>query len=116
MGTGGVHELALMECLVETVLDHTAGSQVRVIHLEIGELAGVDVAALRFSFGVCVEGTPLAGSELDIVRIPGRARCRTCGHEERAASLAAACRCGSFDRALTSGDELRLANVEVTDV
>src|SRR5262245_324003 len=100
-----------MESLVETVLEGTAGSRVCVVRVEIGELAGVDVEALRFSFDVCCAGTLLAGSMLDVVRIPGRARCRRCGLEERTRSLAAACACGSYDRALTAGDELRLAHV-----
>ena len=110
----GVHELALMESLVETVLAHVDGAEVVRVRLEIGELAGVDVEALRFCFGVCTERTPLAGSALEIRRTPGRARCRTCGREEPTPSLAAACTCGSFDRSLVAGGELRLTDVEVT--
>jgi hydrogenase nickel incorporation protein HypA/HybF len=108
-----VHELALMESVVDTVLEHTAGTRVVVVRLAIGELAGVDVDALRFCYGVCTEGTPLAGSDLEIVAIAARARCRTCRREEPTHSFATACSCGSFDRALVAGDELLLRDVEV---
>ena len=36
-----------------------------------------------------------------------------CGREDGMRSLIDPCACGSFDRALTAGDELRLAAVEV---
>jgi hypothetical protein len=43
------------------------------VTLEIGELAGVNVDALRFCFDVCATETVLAGAQLDIVRVPGDA-------------------------------------------
>lgn len=107
-----MHELALMEGVVEHVIDHVDAHVARVT-LEIGELAGVDLDALRFCFGVCSEGTVLAGAELEIVRIAARARCDSCGGEHPTSSLAAPCPCGSFARVLVAGDELRLKHVEV---
>lgn len=107
-----VHELAVMESVVETVVERLADN-VAVVRLEIGELAGVDVAALRFCFDVCTGGTTLAGATLDIVTIEARAKCRTCGVEQRTRSFAEPCACGSFDRVLVAGDELRLKEVEV---
>lgn len=109
-----MHELAVMESVVETIRERLGDQRVALVRLEIGELAGVELEALRFCFDVCTQGTPLAGAELDIVRIPGAARCRSCGGEHAAPSLASPCPCGSFDRELVSGDELRLKEVEVT--
>ena len=107
-----MHELALME----SVVDQIAGqidAPVALVRLEIGALAGVDVDALRFCFGVCTHETALAGAELDIVIVEARARCRSCGTESPTRSLAASCTCGSFDRAMVAGTELRLKEVEV---
>jgi hydrogenase nickel incorporation protein HypA/HybF len=109
-----VHELALMESVVDEIIDHIEReSHVAVVRLEIGELAGVDVDALRFCFDVCTQATAVAGAELDIVRIDARARCRACGTERRVRSLAEPCPCGSFDRELVTGTELRLKELEV---
>jgi hydrogenase nickel incorporation protein HypA/HybF len=108
-----VHELALMESLIETVAEELAGERVTCVRLEIGALAGVDCEALRFCFGVCARGTPLEGAGLEIVAIPGRARCRRCGGEGPLTRLGAPCACGAFDRELLAGQELRLKDVEV---
>lgn len=104
-----------MEDLVDTVAARMAADdrRVAVVRLEIGELAGVAVDALRFCFDVCTHGTTLAGATLDIVAVPGRARCRHCGAEQPVEALGVPCACGSFDRQLLAGDELRLKELEV---
>ena len=107
-----VHELALMESVVDQVTEQIA-APVALVRLEIGALAGVDVEALRFCFGVCTQDTALAAAELDIVIVEGRARCHSCGSEQPTHSFAASCTCGSFDRAMIAGTELRLKEVEV---
>jgi hydrogenase nickel incorporation protein HypA/HybF len=108
-----MHELALMESVVDELVGRFEHDRIVVVRLEIGRLSGVDVEALRFCFGVCVDGTPLAGAALDIERTPARALCRGCGREEPTDSLASPCSCGSFDRELRAGNELRLKEVEV---
>src|SRR5262245_34509044 len=102
-----------MESVVDTIAERLGDQRVASVRLEIGMLAGVDVDALRFCFDVCTRDTSLAGSELAIVAIAGRARCRACGAEHAVRTLAAPCGCGSFDRELTAGDEIRLKDVEV---
>lgn len=109
----GVHELALMQSVVDSVVEQVGTEQVVLVRLAIGELAGVATDALRFCFDVCTRNTALANAELDIVSIPGRARCRTCTRVETMRSLASPCSCGSFDRELVAGNELRLVEVEV---
>ena len=108
-----VHELAVMESVVDAVVAQTDGRRVTLVRLEIGALAGVAIDALRFCFDVSTEATPLAGATLDIIEVPARARCRTCGSEAAIRAFATPCTCGSFDRALVCGDELRLTEVEV---
>jgi hydrogenase nickel incorporation protein HypA/HybF len=102
-----------MEGVVEAVVERLPSEQVAVVRLAIGKLAGVDVTALRFCFEICTQGTSLAGAELEIRTIDPRARCRACGSEHAPPSLDAPCPCGSFDRELLAGDELKLVEVEV---
>jgi hydrogenase nickel incorporation protein HypA/HybF len=108
-----VHELAVAESVVETICDRIGDRRVALVRLEIGELAGVTVDALRNGFDVCAHGTIVDGAALEIDRIAARARCNSCGNTEPIASFACACTCGSFDRELVSGDELRLKEVEL---
>jgi len=108
-----VHELALIESVVDAVAERLGDERVALVRLAIGELAGVDLEALRFCFEVCTKDTTLAGAELDIRSVEARARCKRCGTEHVPRSLAAPCPCGSFDRELLAGAELRLVEVEV---
>ncbi len=108
-----VHELAVMESVVDAVIDQIGDERVGVVRLQIGELAGVAIDALEFCFATCTRDTVLADATLDIARIPGRARCRNCGEEHPIARLGTPCPCGSFDRELVAGTELRLVEVEV---
>ncbi len=109
-----MHELALMESVVQTVAAHVEGARVRVVRLEVGRLTCVMPDALRMSFDVCAEGTPLEGATLEIDEIPGRGRCRACGAELELEPFPSPCPCGSFDVETTSGQELRIREVEVT--
>ncbi len=107
-----MHELALMESMVEEVEQRVEG-RVAVVRLELGTLAGVARDALRFAFDVCTEKTVLEGATLEIVSIPARALCRGCGTESPLEAYATPCACGCFDRDLVCGDEIRVREVEV---
>src|SRR4051794_5057282 len=93
-----VHELSAIESVVELVTERLGvlgGVQIALVRLEVGVLAGIDPDALRFCFDVCTRDTSLAGATLDIVEIPGLARCRACDAERAIASFTAPCACGS---------------------
>ncbi|MCW5808951.1 MAG: hydrogenase maturation nickel metallochaperone HypA [Deltaproteobacteria bacterium] len=108
-----MHELALIESVVDEVVARIGDQRVAIVRLEIGALAGVSVEALRTGFDVCIEGTPIAGASLDIVEVAAVARCRSCGSEAALAAYGAPCACGGFDRELIAGGELLLKEVEV---
>lgn len=108
-----MHELALMESLVDAVSEKLGQTRVASVRLEIGQLVAAVPETLRFCFELCSRGTGLEGAELDIVEIPGRARCRECSAEVALGSGLVPCRCGSFDLEVTAGEELRVRDVEV---
>jgi hydrogenase nickel incorporation protein HypA/HybF len=108
-----MHELGLMQHIVETCGAEARGAKVERITIEVGALSGVMPEALAFCFEVCIEGTPLAGSRLEIVRLPGRARCRGCGAGFELNDLLQGCGCGSYDLEVTAGEELRIKQMEV---
>src|SRR6185437_6461078 len=101
-----MHELALMSGLVESVVEQIGDRAIAVVRLEIGELAGVSLDALRFCFELCTNETSLARAALEIESIAGAARCNHCGVEAAMPSLGVPCACGSFDRAITHGTEM----------
>ncbi|MBV9649264.1 MAG: hydrogenase maturation nickel metallochaperone HypA [Pseudonocardiales bacterium] len=108
-----MHEMAITQSVVHAVCDRMGDAQIRRICLEIGTLSGVVADSVRFCFDLITEGTPLEGASLEIIQPTGRARCRDCGAEFALNDLLVLCECGSANRELLAGEELKIREVEV---
>ena len=76
-----MHELSIAHRLVEIVTEHAnQADQIRVqcVTLRIGRLSCVHQDALRFSFDLVAQGTPLEGAELKVVDVPVVIFCPNC--------------------------------------
>lgn len=112
-----MHEMALCEGVLG-VLEDAARRQgfrrVRVVRLEIGRFAGVEVEALRFCFDAVTRGTLAEGATLEILDLPGRAHCFDCATTVTIDHRLDPCPlCGSGRLAPTGGDEMRIKELEV---
>jgi hydrogenase nickel incorporation protein HypA/HybF len=65
-----MHELAIVEGVVDQVTGRLPDAKISWVRLEIGALSGVVSDALRFSFDLVTEGTNLQGATLEIAEIP----------------------------------------------
>jgi hydrogenase nickel incorporation protein HypA/HybF len=110
-----VHELALAEAVIEQIVERFGDRSVETVRLEIGELSGVVPEAIVFCFDVAAEGTPVEGADLEIVTVPARCRCRTCGAGFRPGDHILLCACGSADVGVEAGDQMRIASVGVNE-
>ena len=108
-----MHELAIVEGVIDTVTGRLPQAKITHVRLEIGALSGVVPDALRFSFDLATEGTNLQGADLEITEIPGRCRCRVCGAEFAPGGPALLCGCGSADVDVLAGQDLKIALVRV---
>ncbi len=108
-----MHELAIAESVVSSVLERTDAAHVSLVRLRIGRLSGVVPDALTFCFELAAVGTSLEGAVLEIDVIPGTGRCRTCGDDFQLADAFLLCDCGSADVELLTGRELAVQSVEV---
>ncbi len=88
------------------------GRVTRVV-LEIGKLSAILPDAVRFCFDLCTEGTVVEGATLEIIEVPGLARCRDCGRDVTLERPFGRCECGSTDLDWLSGDELKVKEFEV---
>jgi hydrogenase nickel incorporation protein HypA/HybF len=112
-----MHEMALCEGVVQ-VLEAYARKQgysrVRTVWLEIGDLAGVEVEAMRFGFDVVTRGTLAEGAQLQIIERPGEAWCLQCAKTVPVKQRFDACPdCGSYQLQVTGGEEMRIKELEV---
>jgi hydrogenase nickel incorporation protein HypA/HybF len=110
-----MHELGIAQEVVELVAGHAQRRVTRVV-LEIGKLSAILPDAVRFCFDLCSEGTVVAGAKLDIIEVPGRARCRACDALVILDRPFGRCECGNTDLEWLSGEELRVKEYEVSDV
>lgn len=112
-----MHEMSLTESILD-VLQEEARRQgferVRRIWLEIGALGHVEPEAMIFCFDAVARGTLAEGATLEFVRVEARGRCEDCGRRTPLAERFGACaHCGSRRVRMTSGDELRVKELEV---
>jgi hydrogenase nickel incorporation protein HypA/HybF len=108
-----MHELSITRSVVAIVAERAGGQRVTRVRLEIGRLAAVLPDAIRFCFDICAADTPLAGAELQIDEIPGRAACDACAREVALDALVFRCpRCGSGNLRVLSGRDLNIKEME----
>jgi len=107
-----MHELALIESVVEQVSMRVGDRRVARVRLRVGTLAAVLPDAMRFCFDVVTKETLLEGAALEIETVRARARCRTCDAEIELLDGIPLCPCGSVDLAILAGAELLIQDVE----
>jgi hydrogenase nickel incorporation protein HypA/HybF len=108
-----MHELGLIEEVLAIVSEESKGARVKRIVLELGALALALPDALRFAFELAREGTVAEQAELEIVAVPGSARCRSCGAESALEDPHGRCACGSFELEWLSGQEIKVRSMEI---
>ncbi len=112
-----MHEMSLCERVMQVVEEHAQRqgfSSVKTVWLEIGELAGVEIASMRLCFEVITRGTLADSARLEIVELPGEAWCESCARSVRVQRRFDACPdCGGYPLQVTGGDEMRIKELEV---
>jgi hydrogenase nickel incorporation protein HypA/HybF len=108
-----MHEMGITQSIVAIVSEQAAGRKVKRVTLEIGKLAAIMPDAIRFCFDVVAQGSALDGAALDIIEIPGRARCLDCGTEMVLSEIFGRCACGSRQLERLAGQELNIKSMEL---
>lgn len=109
-----MHELSLVQGVVEICEQHSGGRRVLEVTLEIGALSGVVPEALEFCFEAATKDTLLDGAKLIIDRVPATGYCAACGVVSTMETYFDPCPCcGAPVLDLRSGDEMRVKDLEV---
>lgn len=112
-----MHEMSLAESVRE-IVDETARAngarRVAAVRLEIGRLALVEIAAMRFAFDVVMRGSLADSARLEIVETDGRAWCMRCSRPVAIQRRGQACPiCGSHQLQVDGGERLRVMDIEI---
>lgn len=114
-----MHEASLAGGVLQLVEDTAARerfSRLLSLRLEAGQLAGIDVRALRFALDSLAPGTLLEGATIDIEEPPGQAWCLPCGQTVALAQRGDACpQCQGHQLQPTGGMDLRVLDMQVSD-
>ncbi len=112
-----MHEMSLAEGVMQIVEDSARTqkfSRVKTVWLEIGQLAGVEVEAMRFCFDAVSRDSIAHDARLEIIEMPGQARCMHCAETVRVKTLFDTCpKCGGQRVQVTSGNEMRVKELDV---
>lgn len=112
-----MHEMSLNEGVLQILQDNarTKGfDRVKTVWLEIGELSGVEVEAMRFCFDVVMKDTLADRARLEIIRIPGQAWCMPCEKTVQLKQRFEPCPdCGSYQLQVTGGGQMQIKELEV---
>lgn len=101
--------------LIEDAAREQDFARVSAVWLEIGQLSGVEVEAMRFCFDAVTRGSLAEGAKLEIITIPGTAWCMNCSSAVSCGERFSACpSCGSYQMQVTGGAEMRVKELEVT--
>ena len=112
-----MHEMSLCEGVLQ-VLESEAQkqgySQVKAVWLEIGNLSGVEIEAMKFCFDAVTRDSLAHGAQLNIIQVPGHAWCMLCSKTVMVKQRFDECPdCGSYQLQVTSGDEMKIKELEV---
>lgn len=111
-----MHEMAIVDGIIEIVTQHAGASKVIAVDVEIGELSSVVPEALEFCFEACTKETRLDSAALNIIIIAAIGECAVCGKSFPIATLFDSCtNCGSFKVAVISGEEMRVSGIDIED-
>ena len=113
-----MHELSIANSIVEIVGDQVlqqGGGRITGVTLRIGRLSCVHEDALRYSFDLVTEGTPLAGASLAVIEVPVRIWCAICKAEVELPGIQRlACpACGHLSGDIRAGRELDIESIQI---
>jgi len=112
-----MHEISVCQsilAILEKRLEHNSEKKVKIIHLAIGELSGIELDALRFAFPIVMQHTRFETATLKITVIPALGFCENCNKSVKISSAFRCCSdCKKPISKLIQGDELLIKEVEL---
>ena len=112
-----MHEMAICEGIIQVIEEQASVNKycdVKMVRLEIGQFAGVELEALKFGFDVVTRGTCAENARLEVIETKAQAWCLVCAKNISVNERFDACPdCGSYQLQVDGGDEMRIIELEV---
>ena len=104
-----MHELAIVEALLETIVPkakESGAKKILEVNFHIGEMSGIVPSCIHEYFAIASKGTIAEGAKIKLKTVPTEIHCNACGYQGVPDKENYCCpNCKSFDFKLTSGRE-----------
>lgn len=110
-----MHETSVAQSLVEIIAQEAQSRHARPVRAKMscGELSAINDEVLSFAFEAIAEGTPCAGTKLQIEHKPLEAKCKNCGRVFHVDFASVKCpNCGGDDFELLPDAPLLIEAIE----
>ncbi len=112
-----MHELSLCQSMIDIIEQEAQKlkcQKVTRVFLEVGQLAGIEKAALLFAFDAVTMNTVAQEARLEIIDVEGLAVCDQCQVRFKIKHYYEGCEtCNQFSLHIIQGQELRIQSIEV---
>jgi hydrogenase nickel incorporation protein HypA/HybF len=112
------HELASQVlAAVDDAAYRNSATRISTVHLAIGGRRVLDIERLQAVFATAARGTVAEGAQLSVKVLPVRHHCQNCANDFESSGAERPCpACGHPHTEMIGGEELRLLDMELTDV
>ncbi len=112
-----MHELSIAQSIMSIAENAAPESAViTAVNLQIGELSGIEIEALKFALSIIKEHTILTKAEVHIETVEGEAQCNICNTIFPLHAYGTSCPyCGSYSMTILKGKEMRILNLIVEE-
>ncbi|WP_203886901.1 hydrogenase/urease maturation nickel metallochaperone HypA [Planotetraspora kaengkrachanensis] len=111
-----MHEFGIAESILAAIEQRAAGRRVRQARVRAGALLRITEPAINQAFTMVAQGSSAEGAHVDLVIVPARLTCRSCGQTTTSPDPFAICPgCGGADVHTEGGDDLILESIEMAE-
>ncbi len=112
-----MHEFSVAQSIIDVALKARKENKVdyiRVVEVEIGQAAGIEIDALNFAWESAIKDSALENTKLAIKQIPVEVSCRSCHFIYKPDEVFELCpNCGSVNPEIIKGRELKVVAIVV---
>ncbi len=108
-----MHEISLVSAMMDLIKRDYGAKPIKVIRLRVGILSCVEPSALESCFSVLKQQDKLFKScNVSILVTYPNAHCSHCKRHFSITQIGQPCRCGTYDYAVSGGDDLTIQDLE----
>ncbi|MCX6251154.1 MAG: hydrogenase maturation nickel metallochaperone HypA [Bacteroidetes bacterium] len=110
-----MHELSLALDVIDLVTEEAGKNSLKdvyEIHIEVGEISGVDADVFQRAMEIVLKNSSLGKAKVKIRKTPGIGRCTACDKDFSVSDFLACCPgCNGYPSEIIGGKELRVTSI-----